>query len=152
MRSTCGADLADAVGDFGDFELGRDFFADALEFAGFFEGFDPVAQIVVGQGVAPARQKQLRAQPSSLKRLDGLEGGADHLYLIDWETEALPLVVAAAQGADALDAQLVQGHGGFGGGGFAGAGAEEHDVAVAGDLVMARGERRRARSGARRGG
>ena len=61
--------------------------------------------------------------------------------MIDGETEALPLVVAAAEGADALDAELVEGHGGFGGGGFAGAGAEEDDVAVAGDLVMTGGER-----------
>ena len=59
------------------------------------------------------------------------------------KSEPLPLVVAAAQGADALDAQLVQGHGGFGGGGLAGAGAEEHDVAVAGNLVMALGQRLR---------
>ena len=50
------ADFADAVGDLGDFELGRNFFADALEFAVLFEGFDPVAQIVVGQGFAPMRQ------------------------------------------------------------------------------------------------
>ena len=48
-----GTDLADAIGDLGDFKLGRNFFADALEFAVLFEGFDPVAQIVVGQGIAP---------------------------------------------------------------------------------------------------
>ena len=48
---------SNAVGDLGDFELGRDLFADALQFAVFFEGFDPVAQIVVGQGCAPPAAK-----------------------------------------------------------------------------------------------
>src|ERR1035441_3416562 len=42
------------------------------------------------------------------------------------EAEAFPLVVSAAQRTDALDAQLVQGHGGLGGRGLAGAGTEEH--------------------------
>ncbi len=42
--------LLNAVGDLSDFKLGRNFFADALQFAVLFEGFDPVAQIVVGQG------------------------------------------------------------------------------------------------------
>src|ERR1035441_7674454 len=60
---------------------------------------------------------------------------------IQRESQPLPLVVAAAQGADALDAQLVQNHGGFGGGSLAGAGAKKHDVAVAGNLVMALGQR-----------
>ena len=44
------ADFADAVGDLGDFEVGRDLFADPLELAVFVEMSDPVAQIVVGQG------------------------------------------------------------------------------------------------------
>ena len=37
------AALGYAVGDLGDFQLRRNFFADALQFAGFFESFDPVA-------------------------------------------------------------------------------------------------------------
>ncbi len=49
------AGFGDAVGDLGDFQLGRDFFADALQFAVIFEGFDPVAQIVVGHGVLLGR-------------------------------------------------------------------------------------------------
>ena len=50
------AAFGDAIGDLGDLQLRRDFFADAPEFASFFECFDPVAQIVVGQGFAPVRR------------------------------------------------------------------------------------------------
>jgi hypothetical protein len=41
-------DFGNAVGDLRDFQLRRNLFADALQFAVLFEGFDPVAQIVVG--------------------------------------------------------------------------------------------------------
>ena len=44
------ANFRHAVGDFRNFELWRDFFANAFQFAVLFEGPDPVAQIVVGQG------------------------------------------------------------------------------------------------------
>jgi len=44
------AGFADAVGDFGDFEQGGDFLADAAELAGFIEEFDPVSEVVAGQG------------------------------------------------------------------------------------------------------
>jgi hypothetical protein len=44
------AGFGDAVGDLGDFQLRGDLLADALQFAVLFEGFDPVAQIVVGHG------------------------------------------------------------------------------------------------------
>jgi len=43
----------DAVSDLGDFEEGRDFFADAAELAGFVEEFDPVSEVVAGQGFSP---------------------------------------------------------------------------------------------------
>ena len=46
-----------AVCDLGNFKLGRNFFADASELAMFFERLDPIAQIVVGQGLAPRRQR-----------------------------------------------------------------------------------------------
>jgi hypothetical protein len=39
-----------AVGDLGDFEKGRDFLADATQFAGFVEELDPVSEVVAGQG------------------------------------------------------------------------------------------------------
>jgi hypothetical protein len=45
------AGFGDAVGDLGDFQFRGNFFADALQLAVLFEGFDPVAQIVVGHGV-----------------------------------------------------------------------------------------------------
>ena len=64
------------------------------------------------------------------KGLDGIQGIA----------EALPFVEAAAQRAHALDAQLVQGHGRFGGRGLAGTGAVKHHVAIARNLVDAGGE------------
>jgi hypothetical protein len=44
------ARLRDAIGNFGDFEQGRDFLADAAELAGFIEEFDPVSEVVEGQG------------------------------------------------------------------------------------------------------
>ena len=57
------------------------------------------------------------------------------------ETEALPLVVAAAQGASALDAELLQSGCSFYGGGVAGAaGAVENYIAVAGNFMAALGE------------
>ena len=65
------ADFGDAVGDLGDFQLGRDFFADALELAVLFEGFDPVAQIVVGQRGAPAVLIE-RTSPIQTKAFGGL--------------------------------------------------------------------------------
>jgi hypothetical protein len=40
----------DAVGDFGNLEQRRDFFADPAELTGFLEEFDPVSQVVAGQG------------------------------------------------------------------------------------------------------
>jgi len=43
----------DAVGDLGDFERGRDFFANAFELAGFVEDLDPVSEVVAGQCVPP---------------------------------------------------------------------------------------------------
>jgi hypothetical protein len=43
----------DAVGDLGDFEKRGDFFADAAKFAGFIQEFDPVSEVVAGQGGAP---------------------------------------------------------------------------------------------------
>jgi hypothetical protein len=46
---TVKAGLRDSVGDLGDFEIGRDFFTDAPEFAGFVEDFDPVSEVVAGQ-------------------------------------------------------------------------------------------------------
>ena len=61
---------------------------------------------------------------------DGVEG----------EAEAAPLVEAAAEGADAVDAKAVEGHGGFCGSGLGGASAKENDVLVAGDFVMTGGE------------
>jgi hypothetical protein len=48
------AGLADAVGDFGDFEQGGNFCADAAELAGFIEEFDPVSEVVEGQGGSSA--------------------------------------------------------------------------------------------------
>jgi len=60
--------------------------------------------------------------------------------LIERKAEALPLVISPAEGADAFDAQFVESHGSFGGCGFARAGAEEDDIAVARDLRVARGE------------
>ena len=65
--------------------------------------------------------------------------GHDRFHGVQRESQALPLVETAAQRPHALDAQFVQGHRRFRGGGFAGAGAIEHDVAVAGNLVDARG-------------
>jgi len=62
-------------------------------------------------------------------------GGADESRVgdrIEGKAQTPPLVEAASEGANALDAQLVQGHRGFGGGSLAGAGAEKHDIAVAG--------------------
>ncbi len=57
FRSRMGAglhsNLGNAVGDLGDFELRRNFFADALQLAVLFESLNPVAQIVVGQVSAP---------------------------------------------------------------------------------------------------
>jgi hypothetical protein len=50
FRVAVKAGLRDAIGDLGDFEVGRDFFTDAAEFAGFVEDFDPVSEVVVGQG------------------------------------------------------------------------------------------------------
>jgi hypothetical protein len=47
------AGLRDTVGDLGDFEIGRDFFADAAELAGFIEDFDPVSEVVAGQVGSP---------------------------------------------------------------------------------------------------
>ena len=44
------AGLRDSVGDLGDFEIRIDFFTDAAEFAGFVEDFDPVSEVVAGQG------------------------------------------------------------------------------------------------------
>ncbi len=52
-RAAPGTDLADAIGYLGDLKLGGNLFADALELAVLFEGSDPVAQIVVSQGIAP---------------------------------------------------------------------------------------------------
>jgi hypothetical protein len=49
FRVAVKAGLRDAIGDLGDFEVGRDFFTDAAEFAGFVEDFDPVSKVVAGQ-------------------------------------------------------------------------------------------------------
>jgi hypothetical protein len=46
-------ELNDAVGNFGDFEVGRDFFTNAAELAGFIEELDPVSEVVAGQGGSP---------------------------------------------------------------------------------------------------
>ena len=43
------------VGDFGDFEDGIDFGADTLQFPGALQGFDPLANVVVGHGFSEAR-------------------------------------------------------------------------------------------------
>ncbi len=51
-----------------------------------------------------------------------------------------PAVEASAQGADAFDAEAVELEGYFGAGLFAGAGAVEDDVAVAGDDAALGGE------------
>jgi hypothetical protein len=45
------AGLRGAVGDLGDFEKWVDFFADAAKFAVFVEDFDPVSEVVAGQGL-----------------------------------------------------------------------------------------------------
>jgi hypothetical protein len=47
------AGFRDAVGDLGNFEHGIDGFADAAEFAGLIEEFDPVSEVVAGQGISP---------------------------------------------------------------------------------------------------
>ena len=52
-RMGLGVHFRNAVGDLGDFQLRRNLCADAFQFAVLFEGFDPVAQVVVSQGVAP---------------------------------------------------------------------------------------------------
>src|ERR1035438_5546948 len=54
--------------------------------------------------------------------------------------QPLPLVVAAAQWAHALDAQFMQDHRGFGSGGLARASTVKYDVAVARNLEMAGGQ------------
>jgi UDP-3-O-acyl N-acetylglucosamine deacetylase len=51
------ANLAHPVCDFCDFELRRNLFADAFQFAVFFEGLDPVAKIVVSQDVCSRAAK-----------------------------------------------------------------------------------------------
>jgi hypothetical protein len=43
----------DAVGDLGNFEDGIDGFADAAELAGLIEEFNPVSEVVAGQGISP---------------------------------------------------------------------------------------------------
>jgi hypothetical protein len=48
------AALGYAVSNLGDFQLRGNFFADAFQFTVLFEGFDPVAQIVVGHESTPA--------------------------------------------------------------------------------------------------
>src|SRR6185437_10711749 len=47
------ANLAHAIGNLGDLELGRNLFTDAAQLAMFFERLHPVAQIVVSQQSAP---------------------------------------------------------------------------------------------------
>lgn len=54
MSDSC--TLADAVGDFCDFENGIDFGLDALKFAGAVEGSDPLAEVVEGQRVFSLRK------------------------------------------------------------------------------------------------
>jgi hypothetical protein len=59
---------------------------------------------------------------------------------VEREAQAFPLVEPSAERADTFNAELVKSHRGFGSGGLAGTGAEEHDVAIARDLALARGE------------
>src|SRR3954454_14462031 len=54
---------------------------------------------------------------------------------VEWITQPLPLIEAAAQRAHALDSQFVKFHRSLGRGGLAGARAIQHDIAIAGNLV-----------------
>ena len=66
------------------------------------------------------------------------EGGCfDRIHRV---AEAFPLVKAAAQRTDAIDAEFVQGESGFRCSRFAGAGAVEDDVSIKRDLVAAAGK------------
>jgi hypothetical protein len=47
--------FADTVGDFGDFENRIDFGFNAAEFAGTFEGGDPLAKVSVRQSGLPGK-------------------------------------------------------------------------------------------------
>src|SRR6476660_2570335 len=67
--------------------------------------------------------------------------GSERSDRIDRKAEPLPFVVTASQRANALNPQLIEGHGGLGRGIFAGAGAEQHDVSVSRYLEMTGGER-----------
>src|SRR6185312_37390 len=62
---------------------------------------------------------------------------------LKWVAEALPLFVSAAQRAHALNAKLVKCHGCLGSGSLTGACAEQHDVAIARNLIMAGSQRLR---------
>jgi hypothetical protein len=48
--------LADAVGDFGDFEDGVDLGLNAFEFTGAVEGGDPLAKVIEGQRESPGNE------------------------------------------------------------------------------------------------
>ena len=53
LLSRVRSNLGNAIGDLGDFQLRRNFFADALQFALLLESLNPVTQIFVGQCRAP---------------------------------------------------------------------------------------------------
>jgi hypothetical protein len=55
-RTGSSANLADPIRDLGNLKLGRNLFLDSFQFTGSLQGFNPVAQIVVGQGPAPVQR------------------------------------------------------------------------------------------------
>src|SRR5579862_8375744 len=81
-----------------------------------------------------------RIVPKTISR--GVSGGCFDpdeswiAYCFERVAQAFPLVVAAAQRAHAVDAEFVEGHGRFGRCSLAGTGAEEHDIAVARNLIV----------------